>query len=222
MSLKPRLPSSATIIACIALFVALGGSSYAAIQISHSEATLKESHQKPSQSQIKAAVAKYFASHRGQFVGPPGPVGSVGSAGLQGGPGERGPAGLASESAKLAGPVSTGSASMVNLGGPSVTVKVGPSGLIAYWAKATLKSEGGGTAEVDLTLPSGYAAQIQTSSSSPITLHTEPGSDSGAFIFNTGLSTLYVGPGTKTFSLEYSDLGGIGVFEEVELDVIPL
>ena len=222
MSLKPRLPSSATIIACIALFVALGGSSYAAIQISHSEATIKKSHQKPSQALIKAAVAKYFATHRGQFVGPPGPAGSGGSPGPQGVPGERGPSGLASQSAKLGGPVSTGSASMVDLGGPSVTVKVGPSGMVAFWATASLKSEGGGTAEITLVEPSGYAPQLKNSSSSPITLYTQPGSDSGTNIFNAGLSTNYVGSGNKTFTLEYSDSGGIGVFEEVELVVIPL
>lgn len=219
------------IIACIALFVALGGSSYAAIRILRSETTLRKGHssettlrkghREPSKSVINAAVAKYFKSHHSQFVGPRGPEGS-GSQGPAGLPGERGPAGLASESSRLAGPVTTGSASMVNLGGPSVTVKVGPSGLVAYWATATLKSEGGGTAEVVLTMPSGYAPQLENSSSSPITIYTQPGSDNGTNIFNAGLSTVYVGPGTRTLSLEYSDSGGVGVFEDIELDVIPL
>jgi hypothetical protein len=71
-------------------------------------------------------------------------------------------------------------------------------------------------------MPSSYAPQIKSSSSSPITLYTEPGSDNGTNIFNAGLSTTYVGPGNKTLSLEYSDSGGVGVFEDVELDVIPL
>ncbi len=229
MSLKPRLPSSATIIACIALFVALGGTGYAASQIAHSGAEHKKSHRKPSQrSLINAAVAKYFASHRSQFVGPRGPGGAIGSPGPTGAPGspgptgETGPAGLASGSAKLAGPVSTGSSSVVDLGGPSVTVKVGPSGLVAFWATARLKSVGGGTAEVTLEEPSGSSVQIQNSSSSAITYYTKPESNSGTIIFNAGLSTDFVGSGNKTFKLEYSDSGGTGTFENVELVVIPL
>ncbi len=223
VNLTSRLPSPATIIACIALFVALGGTGYAATQIAHSGAEARKSYRKPARkSLIKAAVAKYFASHRSQLVGPRGPSGSVGSAGPQGVPGEIGPAGLASESAKLAGPVSTGSASTVDLGGPSVTVKVGPSGLVAFWATATLKSVGGGTADVTLEEPSGSSVQIHNSSSSAITYYTEPGSNNGTIIFNAGLSTDHVGSGNKTFKLEYSDSGGTGVFEEVELVVIPL
>jgi hypothetical protein len=53
-------------------------------------------------------------------------------------------------------------------------------------------------------------------------LYTKPESDSGTNIFNAGLSTEYVGPGQKTFSLQYTDSAGTGTFSEVELVVIPL
>jgi hypothetical protein len=229
---RKRIPSPGAIIGCIALFVALGGTGYAATRIaatrsdrSQAQAHPKAKHKKPSQKAlIKAAVASYLAAHKADFRGPAGQAGKQGPVGLQGSKGDTGPAGLASETDTLAGPVETGSSSMVKLGGghPTVTVHVGPSGLVAYWASAELKSVGGGTAEITLEDPTSYAPQLTTSSSSFFKLHTEPGSDSGAFIFNTGLSTEYVGPGTKTFSLEFSDTAGTGVFQEVELVVIPL
>ncbi len=233
MRVRLRLPSPAMVVACAALFVALGGTGYAAIQIAHPAA--KQKKKAPSQQAlIGAAVAKYFVAHHGQFVGPAGPTGAVGATGpagvpgakgADGGPGERGergevgPAGAASQSAELAGPVQTGSSSRVDLGGPSVTVNVGPSGLVAYWAKAKLSTTGG-KAEVWLLMPGGEAPQI--SSTFADTFYTKPESDEGTFIFNPGLSTVYVGPGKKTFSLQYSDSAGTGTFSEVELVVVPL
>jgi hypothetical protein len=92
--------------------------------------------------------------------------------------------------------------------------------LVAFWAKATV-SGGGGTAEVWLIDGKGEAPQM-TLSGGPVPLYTQPGSDFGTNIFNAGLSTDYVGPGKKTFTLEYADTGGTGKFSEVELVVIPL
>jgi Collagen triple helix repeat (20 copies) len=230
-----RFPSPAMVVALVALFLALGGSGYAATQIGHSAGKSKKSKAPSQQTLIKAAVAKYFASHHNQLVGPAGPTGVAGpagangpagapgpegAAGLQGPKGETGPAGLASKSASVVGPLTTGSSSRVNLGGPSVTVNVGPSGLVAYWAKATVSSSGG-TAEVWLVEPTGEAPQIQNSGGA-VPLYTKPESDSGTNIFNAGLSTEYVGPGQKTFSLQYADSAGTGTFSEIELVVIPL
>lgn len=227
-----KLPSPAMVVALTALFLALGGSGYAATQTGRAAA--KHKKKGPSQQAlVAAAVAKYFAGHKSQLVGPPGPSGAAGPAGptgpsgpaggvgLQGETGARGdvgPAGLASQSATVAGPLMTGSASRVDLGGPTVTVNVGPSGLVAYWAKATL-SASGGSAEVWLLDPTGEAPQIVSSGG---TRYTSPGSDSGTNIFNGGLSTEYVGSGQKTFSLQFADSGGIGTFTNVELVVIPL
>jgi len=216
------------VISCVALFLALGGTGYAASQLvvpAPGYRKAKKPKPKVSKKQIEAAVAKYISAHKKELSGPagangaPGPTGPAGPAGVAGQPGATG---AASSSARLAGPVSTGSASRVDLGGPSVTVKVGPSGLIAFWATAKLKSVGGGTAKITLLDSRGEAPQIESSASSPITFYTKPESDSGTFIFNAGLSTDYVGPGTRTISLQYSDTGGTGVFEDVELVVIPL
>jgi hypothetical protein len=153
-------------------------------------------------------------------AGAAGPTGATGATGPQGLRGEIGPTGLASKSASVAGPLTTGSSSRVDLGGPSVTVTVGPSGLVAYWAKATVSSSVG-TAEVWLVEPTGEAPQIQNGGGA-VPLYTKPESDSGTNIFNAGLSTEYVGQGQKTFSLQYADSAGTGTFSEVELVVIPL
>jgi hypothetical protein len=229
-----RIPSPAMVVACTALFVALGGSGYAATQIAHPATKPKKSKAPSQQALVGAAVVKYFGTHHGQFVGPAGPTGATGPSGAagangaKGADGERGetgqrgevgPAGAASQSVELAGPVETGSSSHVNLGGPSVTVNVGPSGLVAYWAKAKIATTGG-NAEVWLLTPSGEAAQIVTSFAD--TFYTKPESDKGTFIFNPGLCTIYVGPGKKTLSLQYADSAGTGTFSEVELVVIPL
>jgi hypothetical protein len=230
---RKRVPSPATIISCIALFVALGGSGYAATRLAttHSDksqaapsASYAKARHKPSQKAlIAAAVAKYLKAHRSEFIGPRGPVGQAGQPGGVGPKGDTGPAGFGSATATLTGPVSTVSSSPENLGGPSVTVNVGPSGLVAFYAIGELKSVGGGTAEIALIAPSGFSPQITTNSSSYFKLHSEPGSNEGTFIFSTPLSTDFVGPGTKTFSLEYLDSGGgTGFFKEVELLVIPL
>jgi hypothetical protein len=233
---KLRPPSPAMVVACLALFVALGGSGYAAIRTVQSAATHKKKSKAPSQQAlINAAVAKYLSSHHSQFAGakgetgaagpagvagPTGATGAAGTPGTVGQRGEQGPSGLVSQSASLAGPLKTGSSNPVELGGPSVTVNVGPSGLVEYWATATISSTGG-TAEVVLFGPSGYAPQLQNSGL-PVTLYTMPGSDNGTNIFNPGPSTWQVGPGRHTFTLEYADTAGEGTFSEVELVVIPV
>lgn len=220
------------IVACVALFVALGGTGYAASQLNRPTTPAGAAkHKKPKepslQQLINAAVAKYVSSHRSQLAGPQGPAGAAGAAGPKGEPGpqgpagETGPSGLVSQSARIAGTVTTESSSMVELGGPSVTVDVGPSGLVAYWATAKISSIGG-TAEVVLVGPTGYAPQLQNTGL-PVTMYTAPGSDKGTNIFNAGLSTEYVGPGKHTFELEYQETaGGEGIFSDIELVVIPV
>jgi hypothetical protein len=212
------------IVACLALFLAIGGSGYAASRIvtpapNDGASASKRSQQKA----IKKAVAKYIAAHKSEFVGPrgnPGEIGPMGPPGSPGATGEVGPAGLTPASDRLAGPVSTGSSSSVDLGGPEVTVNVGPSGLVAFWATATMKASAG-TARVHLSSNNGGGAQIETTLSSPIKLFTLPDAVTGTNHANAGLSTLYVGPGPETFSLRYSDTAGTGTFEDVELVVIP-
>ena len=75
-------PSSATIIACIALFFALGGTAIAA---KHYLIT--------STSQIKPSVLKKLKGQAGK-PGPAGPAGAPGATGAQGATGGQGPAGV--------------------------------------------------------------------------------------------------------------------------------
>jgi hypothetical protein len=220
-------PSPAMVIAWIALFVAVGGSGYAAARVVRSVSSARKPSQ---QSLIKSAVAKYFKAHRSQLVGPAGPAGSTGPAGAPGAPGApgnpgttgapgpTGPAGAASLSSRVAGPLSTESTTKVNLGGPSLSVNVGPSGLIAFWITAHVTSTGG-PGEVYIEDAHGYAPQIVGSGA---TYYSKPESDEGTIIFNAGLSTEYVGPGKDTVKLTFAATSGKASFDEVELVVIPL
>jgi hypothetical protein len=224
---RPRF-TYANVMATVAVFIALGGASYAAIKLpknSVGSKQLKSGAVKASDlgnnavSSPKVANGSLLSEDFAAGQLPQGPKGAPGDPGRRG---ETGPAGAASVSASLAGPVSTGSASPVDLGGPSVTVNVGSSGLIAYWVTATLKSVGGGTAQVYFYDNYGAAPQIQSSGSSPVKYYTEPGSNTGTIIFNGGLSTRFLGySGTDTVSLRFADTAGTGVFEDVELVVIP-
>lgn len=85
-SLRNRLTFS-NAIACIALFVALGGSSYAAVQITG--ASVKDNSLTTKDVRNGSLLAKDFK--RGQI--PAGPQGATGAQGPQGVQGERGPEG---------------------------------------------------------------------------------------------------------------------------------
>lgn len=91
-----RPPSAAMVVALTALFVALGGTGYAASQLSHSPRGSAARHQvkPPSEStkdlnQIKA----FFNSQKRSLVGPAGSNGATGSPGPQGPQGVQGPPG---------------------------------------------------------------------------------------------------------------------------------
>ncbi len=234
-----RLPSPAMVVSLIALTAALGGTGYAASVSGHA-AKAKRKPRKPSQpALITAAVAKNCATHRSKFTGPAGspgpsgppgpagPAGATGQQGPQGSPGQAGaqgnpgPAGAASASATVSGPINNSAGGPVDAGGPRVTVNVGPSGLVAYWMKADIAG-GGGTATAYLSDNTGEAPQMSNGGVTE-SFTTLPASDSGTHLFNGGLSTEYVGPGTDTFRMEFAQSGGgTGTFYNMELVVIPL
>lgn len=236
---RRRLPSPAMVVALIALTAALGGTGYAASVPGHAAKSKRKKHQPSQQALINAAVAKYFAAHRRQFVGPAGspgpsgppgltgPAGAAGQPGAQGSPGQTGakgdpgPPGAASASATVAGPINNSSGGPVDAGGPSVTVNVGPSGLVAYWMSADIAG-GGGTATAYIGDNSGVAPQMSNSGVTE-SFTSLPASDSGTHLFNGGLSTEYVGPGQDTFRMEFGQSGGgTGTFYNMKLVVIPL
>lgn len=215
-------------IGLVALFVALGGTSYA---LSSTGANGVVSACVKNKGGAVRLVKKGGKCHKGEHhaswnkqgvTGPDGPRGGVGPQGAQGiqGPkGDTGPAGAASRSMRIAGPLFTSSSSFTDLGGPSVTVNVGPSGLVEYWATATISTTGT-SATVEIRDDTGSAPQITSTGGTDYTL---PNSDGGTHFFNGGMSTEYVGPGPDTFKLEYAENGGgTATFTDVELVVVPL
>jgi hypothetical protein len=95
MSRFGRRPSPALIVACLALLVALGGSSYAAIALApNSVGTRQLKNNAVVASKVKNRSLLRVDFKRGQLL--PGPVGSRGARGLPGAagaPGPRGPGG---------------------------------------------------------------------------------------------------------------------------------
>jgi hypothetical protein len=90
------LPSPAMGVAVAALFVALGGTGYAAGNLgghSHRATTTKASSDKRADS---AQISSFFNSHKASLVGPAGPAGPAGAKGATGAsgpPGNTGPPG---------------------------------------------------------------------------------------------------------------------------------
>lgn len=118
----------------------------------------------------------------------------------------------------LTGPMSTASNAPVDLGGPSVTVKVPRTGLVAVYARVTGQVNGGGqnsNAQVHLfepTLLPNSPAIMQFTGSDLQTRFTVPGQGDvggvaspvrgGFLVFSP------VNPGKYTFALRYSNQGG--------------
>ncbi len=117
----------------------------------------------------------------------------------------------------LAGPLSTASASPLDLGGPSVKVKVPQGGLVAIYARVTGQVNGGGNnaaAQVHLYEPTllPNAPSIMTFNSADLqTRYTVPGAgDIGGVASPIRAGFLVFSPvnaGTYTFSLRYSNPG---------------
>ena len=92
-----RRPSPAMLVALLALFVALGGSSYAALNLPKGSVGAKQLKQNsvtsPKVKRGSLLVSDFRASQRARLRGPRGRRGSQGLQGLQGPQGVRGPAG---------------------------------------------------------------------------------------------------------------------------------
>ena len=217
----------------LALFAALGGTSYA-LSSSGSSGSLSACVKgkggavrfvkNGAKCRKHEKLVSWNKQGRPGATGQQGPKGDQGPAGLkgdQGLKGDTGPAGAASQSQTIPGPLTTSSTSPQDLGGPSVTVNVGPSGLVGFWATATIASTGG-SGVVQLNDSTGTSDQMSYSGG-PAKQYTLPDSNSGTVRFNGGMSTDQVGPGTHTFTLEYYDTtGAAAFFSDVELVVVPL
>jgi hypothetical protein len=125
--------------------------------------------------------------------------------------------------------VSTTSDTPVDLGGPSVTVKVPRSGLVAIFAETDLQVVGGGAnaeAQVRLFEPTilPTAPQIIGGSSNQLQDHfTAPGPGNQTGVngqLRGGWLVFSAGAGTHTFSLRYSGAGsGTALFASPKLYV---
>ena len=115
------------------------------------------------------------------------------------------------------GPLPTASGSATDLGGPSVSVKVPRTGLVAIYARATGEIDGGGgnaAAQVHLFEPKlfpGAPKILEFSSSDPQQRITTPGSGDPDGAVNLARGGWIVFPAEKgryTFSLFYSTANG--------------
>jgi hypothetical protein len=130
----------------------------------------------------------------------------------------------------LVGPLSTASKAPVDLGGPSVKVKVPQGGLVAIYARVTGQVNGGGnnaSAQVHLFEPTvlpNSPAIMQFNNPDPQIRFTVPGqADTGAGgVANPARGGFLVfspvNPGTYQFSLRYSNPGaGAATFSNAGL-----
>jgi hypothetical protein len=89
------------VVACVALFVALGGTGYAASELAYSHAAAAKKGPKTRaciagvlcprlKSAVDAEIAKFVAAHRSRLQGPSGTPGLPGQQGLKGDPGTPG------------------------------------------------------------------------------------------------------------------------------------
>jgi hypothetical protein len=207
------------VVALIALVVAVGGVAFATIP--DSQGTIHGCYLKANGSLRVAESASDCRSSelpiQWNQTGPTGPTG------LQGPPGSGGQTVAFDEKP---GEVTTQSNTPVDLGGPSVTVTVPPSGLIAVFARATPSSPPSGEADVLLSEPTDFDPPVRLLAaccSNTRTEWTEPG---GAVIdrLKAGWLVLEATPGTHTYKLVYQEAhtGGTSHFSNRKLWVAPL
>lgn len=204
-TLRRRRPSPAMVIALVALFAALGGTATAL----RGKNSVRSDDIAPRQVKTKDLAAKAVKAGK---VGP-----------------------SAVDAFKtdlttlrtLGGEVSTTSPAALDLGGPSVTVKVPQGGLVAVLAEVRMRVTGGGAmneAQVRLFEPSALPTSPQilgTGSNSFETRFTAPGpsnQDGAGGELRGGWLIFSAGAGTRTFSLRYAKVGGgTAIFQNPKL-----
>jgi hypothetical protein len=102
------------------------------------------------------------------------------------------------------------------LDGPSVTVEVGPSGLVAIWAEAQILDFGANEGRVQLfdavdlaSCPTILRGNSSTNGGAEVK-RTLPGSDAGTTAIGSSALIVRVTPGTHTFTLRYGATGDAG------------
>jgi Collagen triple helix repeat (20 copies) len=88
--IKYGRPSPALLIALIALFVSLGGTGYAASQVTAGGSKAKPAAKPVTKAQVNKLIAGYFTAHRAELEGAKGPAGAAGKNGDAGAKGDKG------------------------------------------------------------------------------------------------------------------------------------
>jgi Collagen triple helix repeat (20 copies) len=130
---KPKLPSPAMIVACVALFAALGGTGYAAGNLVH----------KATASSAKAKPKRGPRGKRGP-AGPAGPQGAPGPKGTQGPKGDQGVKGETGAPGKQGETGPAGPVELRYIEGPTLTVLAGHQETSRVQCPSGLHDTGGG------------------------------------------------------------------------------
>ena len=210
------MPSPASILALIALFVALGGTA-TALQGRNS---VKRDDIAPKAVSTNKIASKAVTA--GKIRGKAVRQGHIADNAV--GPWKM----KLNATGAVAGESSTTSTTPVDLGGPTATVKVPSGALVAIQAKATMRATGSNAARVYLYEPTAVpnpSMVMRTASSSFQTRYSVPGTGaSGADEVVTskvrsGWIVMEVPAGTRSFQLRFSATGGTAIFKERRLTV---
>jgi hypothetical protein len=199
----------ANVMATLAVFIALGATG-AAAPVTDSASRLNKrvskalklsrSADKKADKALSLASGVKAQGGKAGPVGPPGPQGSRGPEGFDGPPGPPGKDAPGASVATAAGEVSTADLAQ-DLGGPSVTVDVPATGLVAIWVEAEARQTGAaGLPALGVT---GVGDDLFGFSGQGAAGDWRPGGTAASYVAN---SPLYfrTEPGQHTFTLTYS------------------
>ncbi len=218
-----RRPSPGTVIAVIALFVALGGTAEAL----HGHNTVKSDDIASGAvkgTDIAANAVKSGKIKPKEVKGSDIGAEAVGSSELRNRAVTPSKTGVV-KAAGVSSSNATTAAAPTDLGGPSVTVTVPAGALVEIYARAEISVTGNHTAQVDLFEPTLLAGSPQILGSGANTLqtnYTTPGQNFQGGVTNalrSGWLTFATPPGTYTFSLRYETDGGTATFQNRALYV---
>src|SRR4051794_11103892 len=220
---RARKLSYANVMSTIAVFVALGGASYAVVAIPNNSVGTQQV--KDRSLGVVDLSRKAVRSLRGKAGarGAPGATGPVGTNGTNGLKGEKGDTGDVAKWASAIVATDESITTPINLpydaangSGPSVTVNVPASGLVEVYARVHIKNDANGFGQVGLQIDGAPAKACGTDGG---LLNSQEGDD---LDFATGTTnTCYANlpggpviitttPGTHTFTLVYKILHDSG------------
>jgi hypothetical protein len=152
--IKSGRPSPAFVLAAIALFVSLGGTGYAASQM-----TARKS--KPlTKAQVNKQIATYFNAHRSELQGATGPAGKAGANGKAGSDGKDGKDGAKGET----GATGPGAIKFL-LTGSSAVNGAQPLATVGPWTLTQTCAPGAPNATVTIKGPGNFARTTTTTGS---------------------------------------------------------